>query len=732
MNNFKKNKIVFIVFFLSGFCSLVYQVTWERLIRSHFGGDFISAYIVTSTFLLGLGLGAYLFRKKKSTTFLTYAKVELLIGVFAVISYYFINSFSIQISSIFIDEIGFQNLRIILIFSCFIMILPPCILMGATLPLVFNIFFNDQNFKVDEIGLIYAINTIGATLGIFSIPFIFLNNINIKDTLFIVGLINIGFSFFLFYNKNKFLNRKIYNKKKHESTLENIDKYSKYLVYFLSFSSGAIALSMELIFFRSAAISWPSSAYNFPFVLMFFLSFLSFGSIFFSYLSRNIGNRIYILISFLFIASSLSILFFVFINAFLIPKVSQFVVLKYLVMIAPFAFFQGGIFPLILKIMTPSTKSLSQNTGVIYLINSLGAFIFTFIIQFYLFSHIGTKVIIFGLFFYGIICSVIISYIRNFRVIIYSIPLVVSIIFLFPSNYWKFYKHHKYHINNENEIFAIEGESGFSSIEYSLNSKNEILQGDIRVNGQFMSSIPFHPRHIELSIFTLNLYEKSKTLFLGLGGATILKDLVEENSTNEIDVIDWSFELPKLISFDRLKNYLNDVLNDKKINFFSLDARLYLNKNKKKYNLIFDNLSHNHWVGSTNIKSISYYEKVSKSLKKNGVYILAFNFKGKEDKYAVLSGVINSFKYVIQFNETIIIASNNSLDCLSNVNYNNDCVFDISGIENYIDLNKNKLPDKFKDPNWNLYENLLNISNNQKIKSYEPLYDNFPKFEYYK
>ena len=114
------------------------------------------------------------------------------------------------------------------------------------------------------------------------------------------------------------------------------------------------------------------------------------------------------------------------------------------------------------------------------------------------------------------------------------------------------------------------------------------------------------------------------------------------------------------------------------------------------------------------------------------INILAFNFKGKEDKYAVLSGVINSFKYVIQFNETIIIASNNSLDCLSNVNYNNDCVFDISGIENYIDLNKNKLPDKFKDPNWNLYENLLNISNNQKIKSYEPLYDNFPKFEYYK
>ncbi len=45
--------IIFIVT-ISGFCSLVYQVAWDRIIRYNFGGDSVSSAIVTSTFLLGV------------------------------------------------------------------------------------------------------------------------------------------------------------------------------------------------------------------------------------------------------------------------------------------------------------------------------------------------------------------------------------------------------------------------------------------------------------------------------------------------------------------------------------------------------------------------------------------------------------------------------------------------------------------------------------------------------
>jgi hypothetical protein len=52
---------VFLIVGFAGFCSLVYQVVWERTLKYNFGGDSVSAAIVTATFLLGLGIGAVAF-----------------------------------------------------------------------------------------------------------------------------------------------------------------------------------------------------------------------------------------------------------------------------------------------------------------------------------------------------------------------------------------------------------------------------------------------------------------------------------------------------------------------------------------------------------------------------------------------------------------------------------------------------------------------------------------------
>jgi predicted membrane-bound spermidine synthase len=103
--NYFKNSFLYLILFISGFCSLVYQVSWERLIRSHFGGDSISAYIVTSTFLLGLGLGAFIFRNTKKNSFNLYAKVEISIALLALLSYFLISNFSNFILDLFSNHI---------------------------------------------------------------------------------------------------------------------------------------------------------------------------------------------------------------------------------------------------------------------------------------------------------------------------------------------------------------------------------------------------------------------------------------------------------------------------------------------------------------------------------------------------------------------------------------------------------------------------------------------------
>lgn len=80
------NRIVLIFFSLmvlaSGATSLVYQISFERLIRSFFGGDNTSSIIIVTAFLTALGIGAVLFRNVR-TPVLTYSVVEIAIGVFS-------------------------------------------------------------------------------------------------------------------------------------------------------------------------------------------------------------------------------------------------------------------------------------------------------------------------------------------------------------------------------------------------------------------------------------------------------------------------------------------------------------------------------------------------------------------------------------------------------------------------------------------------------------------------
>src|ERR1700741_143371 len=52
-------KIVFGLFFLSGFCGLLYQVIWIRLAFAHFGIITPVLSVVVSVFMVGLSLGSW-------------------------------------------------------------------------------------------------------------------------------------------------------------------------------------------------------------------------------------------------------------------------------------------------------------------------------------------------------------------------------------------------------------------------------------------------------------------------------------------------------------------------------------------------------------------------------------------------------------------------------------------------------------------------------------------------
>ena len=58
-----KMSIIYIIIFISGGISLVYELIWERFLRLTFGISVYSVAIITASFMAGLGIGYYLFGK---------------------------------------------------------------------------------------------------------------------------------------------------------------------------------------------------------------------------------------------------------------------------------------------------------------------------------------------------------------------------------------------------------------------------------------------------------------------------------------------------------------------------------------------------------------------------------------------------------------------------------------------------------------------------------------------
>ncbi len=81
--------ILLIVFFASGFSSLMYQVAWQRILTLYYSVENISTTLIVTVYMLGLGFGAVLGgylteRIKRKISF--YVVIELLIGLFGYIS----------------------------------------------------------------------------------------------------------------------------------------------------------------------------------------------------------------------------------------------------------------------------------------------------------------------------------------------------------------------------------------------------------------------------------------------------------------------------------------------------------------------------------------------------------------------------------------------------------------------------------------------------------------------
>ncbi len=165
-----------VIFAVSGFCAMAYEVIWTKLLGLIVGPTTYSFTIVLIAFILNLALGSMIFgwladRVKAPIWLLINTQVASAIFVLLV-SQLFGNSqlFFAKLIFSFKDSFALLNLFKAIILFCFMIL--PTLCLGATFPLVGKIYTQSVALVGKSLGFAYMINTLGAVLGSFLAGFV--------------------------------------------------------------------------------------------------------------------------------------------------------------------------------------------------------------------------------------------------------------------------------------------------------------------------------------------------------------------------------------------------------------------------------------------------------------------------------------------------------------------------------------------------------------------------------
>lgn len=181
--------------FGSGLCALIYQVAWFREFRLVFGASTLATSAVLAIFIGGLGLGGLYWgprADKTSRPLWLYASLEIGVALTAAVTpglLWLVRAAYLALGGQF--ALGAALGTVLRLVLAALVLAPPTLLMGGTLPAVVRAAQSDEDAQRRGLGLLYGANTLGAVAGAFSSSFFLLEVLGTRQTLWTACLLNL-------------------------------------------------------------------------------------------------------------------------------------------------------------------------------------------------------------------------------------------------------------------------------------------------------------------------------------------------------------------------------------------------------------------------------------------------------------------------------------------------------------------------------------------------------------
>ncbi|MEZ6138140.1 MAG: fused MFS/spermidine synthase [Pirellulaceae bacterium] len=275
----------------SGCAALIYEIVWFQSLQLVVGASAVSLGVLLATFMGGMCLGSIAFPflvPRRWHPLKVYAALELLIGLMAIAILFFLPSIEALYVGMFAHGNAGSNGQILAGYSqanvwlragvAGMCLLPPTVLMGATLPAISR-WFESNRQGAYQTGLFCTANIIGAVIGCLAASFYLLRlydmvvatyaAVAINVTVAAIGLIA---SHWLAYDRSGWHGDKQDLLSSRSMTL------GKCSVYVAIALSGFAALGAEVVWTRELSLLLGASVYTFSLILAVFLVALGIGS----------------------------------------------------------------------------------------------------------------------------------------------------------------------------------------------------------------------------------------------------------------------------------------------------------------------------------------------------------------------------------------------------------------------------------------------------------------------
>jgi len=188
--------VLLLLFVLSGIAGLIYQSIWSHYLGLVLGHAAYAQTLVLTIFMGGMALGAWLASRwsgRSRHLILAYAIIELAIGVMGLLFHGVFVAYTDFSQQTVLPSLSSATVaHLYQWLSASILILPQCILLGATFPLLSAGLLRTQEEGVGEVlGGLYFSNSIGAAMGALLTTFLLLPWIGMPGTILTAGVLNI-------------------------------------------------------------------------------------------------------------------------------------------------------------------------------------------------------------------------------------------------------------------------------------------------------------------------------------------------------------------------------------------------------------------------------------------------------------------------------------------------------------------------------------------------------------